>query len=37
LPEKEYYFYTQESNEIQGWKVVGSSVVKIWNFRTEGS
>lgn len=36
LVEKQYYFYTSEAREITGWKVIGTSVVKIWNFHTRG-
>lgn len=37
LIEKEYYFYTTTDREIDGWKVIGSSVSKIWNFNVKGN
>lgn len=37
LAEKQFYFYTQDSFNINGWKAVGDSVLKIWNFQTQGS
>lgn len=37
LKEKQFYFYTQDKNSINGWKAVDDSVEKIWNFQTKGS
>ncbi len=37
MAEKQFYFYTQEQNTINGWKAVGGSVTKIWNFHAKGN